>query len=97
MNKQELVEELKKIGIDNRYYSLDGSLSDGIVMKNYHGIWEVFYFERGKFYNETKFYSEDEACKYVYKIFEDSPESIPGRKKCKKKEEIQSKETDKNT
>ncbi len=87
MNKKELIEELAKIGIDQRFYSLDGSLEpDRIIMKNYHGIWEVFYFdERGNIHKEEKFISEDAACRYIYEYFLDSPSSIPGRKKMNEK------------
>lgn len=87
MNKKELTEELARIGIDHRFYSLDGSLEpDRIIMKNYHGIWEVFYFdERGNIHKEKKFSSEDEACRYIYDYFLDSPASIPGKKKMDEK------------
>jgi len=69
MNIQELKERLKIKGVNEETYSLDGTLYPMrvILYKNY-SKWEVFYLdERGNRDGHRIFYSENDACLYMYK------------------------------
>jgi hypothetical protein len=74
MNNLELENKLKELNIPINEYSLNGDLiSEAIILYKNYSIWEVFYLdEKGERNNEIKFYNEDEACKYIYKLFIDS-------------------------
>jgi hypothetical protein len=88
MNKKELIIKLKEIGIDKNHYSLDSNLEPSkVILKHYHGVWEFFVCdERCNEYDNKKFFSEAEACEYLYKYFEDSPSSVPGKKKAQERQ-----------
>ena len=53
------------------FYSLDGELlPDRIVLYHNYAKWEVFYFdERGNREKEKIFFSESDACEYIYEYF----------------------------
>jgi hypothetical protein len=89
MNKEELIMKLKKIGIDENYYSLDSGLEDSkVILKHNHGIWEFFVCdERCNQYDNKKFFSEEEAYEHVYQYFKESPASITGKKKMQERKE----------
>jgi len=74
MNCEELKDKLGRLGVPPSSYSLNGALlPDTIVMQKYEDSWKVLYFdERGNIHDETFFTNEDEACKYVYFLFEDT-------------------------
>ena len=76
MTKGDLKEKLDLLGINPFNYSLDGELKfDAIVLYGSYNNWEVFYFdERGKKDQEKKFWSESDACDYMYKLFRDAKE-----------------------
>jgi len=63
MNREELHAELRKRGIRERSYSLDGGSPDErYVLERSNGGWTVFYSERGNRNEERWFASEAEAC-----------------------------------
>lgn len=68
MNREILEKKLEEKGVKNIYYSLYGELKpDSIVLYQNYKKWEVFYFsERGEKENEKIFFSESEACEYIY-------------------------------
>ncbi len=76
MNKEELEDQLKELDVFRGFYSLDGELlPDRMVLYHNYNKWEVFYFdERGNRGKEKIFYSEDEACQYLYDYFKKQKE-----------------------
>ena len=76
MDRKELKCQLDLLKIDEHSYSLNGELNpDTVIMHHSYHNWEVFYLdERGGRNNEKIFTSEDEACKYFYKLFKDARE-----------------------
>ena len=74
MNRSDLKKVLEKIGIDPRFYSLDGTLlPDRIVLYISSSSWIVFYFdERGNRNNELEFNSESKACEHILDLFKRS-------------------------
>lgn len=74
MNRENLKEELNKIGVPWECYSLYGDLIfDCIVLYKNYEIWEVFYYdERGIRVDEKRFNSETAACEYILKLFKDT-------------------------
>ena len=88
MTFQDLVKKLKSIGIDEKFYSFNSLEPDKLIIKCYHGIWEVFYHdERGSIHDEIRFTSENKACDYIFNYFENSSMSIPRKKKMQKRKE----------
>ncbi|MCT4646088.1 MAG: hypothetical protein N4A74_13965 [Carboxylicivirga sp.] len=76
MNKKDLKNELDLLKVNQDFYSLNGDLiPDTIVLHKNYGLWEVFYFdERGSVNNKKSFESEEDACLYIYNLFEKSKE-----------------------
>lgn len=72
MNTISLVEELNKIGVPVRYYSINGDLiSDTYILNQVHDKWEFFYFDEKGNKNDCKiFNNENDACMYLYKVLE---------------------------
>ena len=66
MNIGELYTTLKRMGVPESWYSLDGSLlPDRTILYRNHNIWDVFYFdERGGINNINHFSNEEDACIY---------------------------------
>ena len=71
MNKDILKKELDKLGVNPNEYSLNGNIeSDKIVLYQNYSKWEVFYFdERGGRNCEKVFCNEEDACSYIYELF----------------------------
>jgi len=71
MNKEELKHKLEELDVYYGFSSLEGDLlPDRIVLYHNYTKWEVFYFdERGNRDNEKIFFSENDACNYVYEHF----------------------------
>jgi len=71
MNREELRRKLDELNVYPGFYSLEGELlPDRIVLYQNYAKWEVFYFdERGNRDNEKVFFSESEACNYIYEHF----------------------------
>jgi hypothetical protein len=67
VTRDELAQALAAAGVDEREFDLNGSASidDAWVLEDDHGIWHVYYQERGKRYDERHFLSENEACLFV--------------------------------
>ena len=72
MDIQELKEQLKGMGVPQRYYAINGDLgSDKYILNKVYYYWEYFYFdERGGQNDYKTFRSEDEACQYFLKKLE---------------------------
>lgn len=69
MNRTELREMLTADGIRPDAYSLDGGLyEDRLCIEENYGTWEVYYVERGKRWNQRRFDTEDDACRYLLKL-----------------------------
>lgn len=77
MNKEQLKQELDKLGIDENYHSLEGELlPDRTVLYHSHDEWRVFYFdEKGNRNNEKTFKNEDKACQYIYQKLKEEKEA----------------------
>lgn len=71
MNRKELKQKLDELKVYPGFYSLDGELlPDRIVLYYNYAKWEVFYFdERGNRDKENLFFSESDACNYIYEYF----------------------------
>ncbi|TFF40070.1 hypothetical protein [Mucilaginibacter psychrotolerans] len=76
MTLSELYVKLKELGIsEDRYYlhGLYGAIDDndrlGLVMQKgkYSPEYIVYYKERGEMQSKKIFFTEDDACQYVYK------------------------------
>jgi hypothetical protein len=67
VTRDELAQALAAAGVDDREFDLNGSTSsdDAWVLEDDHGIWRVYYQERGKRYDEQHFLSENEACLFM--------------------------------
>lgn len=76
MNRSDLKNKLVELNVYPSFYSLDGDLlPDRIVLYQNYAKWEVFYFdERGNRDKEKVFFSENEACEYVYEYFKEQIE-----------------------
>lgn len=76
MNRIELKEKLDNLGVRETSYSLYDDLMPGrIVLYHSYHEWQVFYFdERGGRNDEKIFTSEEEACKYIYKLLKEAKE-----------------------
>jgi len=79
MDIVELKNKLDDLNVYSGFYSLDGSLlPDSIVLYHNYTKWEVFYFdERGNRDNEKTFFSENDACSYIYEYFKKQKYSTP--------------------
>jgi hypothetical protein len=71
MNSVDLKKKLDALNVYPGFYSLDGQLlPDRIVLYHNYTKWEVFYFdERGNRDKEKIFFSESDACEYIYEYF----------------------------
>ena len=71
MNREELKNKLDELGVYAGFYSLEGELlPDRIVLYHNYAKFEVSYFdERGNRDNERVFFSESDACNYIYDYF----------------------------
>jgi hypothetical protein len=67
MTRAELGKALVAAGVSEIDFDLSGSVSsnDAWVLEDAHGIWHVYYQERGKRYDERHFLSENEACLFI--------------------------------
>lgn len=67
MNKQELIEQLKKENVPESYYSFsEKNWGDVYVLLQEKEYWEVYYTERGNKYDIKHFDNEEEACEYFH-------------------------------
>lgn len=69
MKKNDLANKLKEEGIQKESYSLEGGLpNEAYCLNKAKDGWEVYYSERGGKSGLQKFYSEDDACNYLYRL-----------------------------
>ncbi|HTO36202.1 MAG TPA: hypothetical protein VL021_00330 [Brumimicrobium sp.] len=69
MKKNDLVNKLEEKGILKKSYSLEGGLpNEAYCLNKTKDGWEVYYSERGSKSGLRKFYSEDDACNYLYRL-----------------------------
>jgi hypothetical protein len=77
MNREELKKALDKEGVNPHYYSLNGLAGgpyDGTsILEKEGNKWLVYYFERGSKWDMQIFLTEDEACRYMFRILTRSP------------------------
>jgi len=65
VNKQKLLEALRKENIREDAYDLNGGhLAETYTLKEAHGKWAVYYSEHGLESNRREFGSESEACEF---------------------------------
>lgn len=76
MDRNELKKKLDLLKVNPQEYSLESELvPDNIILYHSYDKWEVFYLdERGGRNHQKVFYSEDEACRHIYKLFKKSKE-----------------------
>ena len=74
MNRTELKSLLDKANVSEDTYTFEGGLpySKFCLSENY-GKWYVYYSERGSKFDEKLFYSESDACEYMYKVILSDP------------------------
>lgn len=74
MDKNELIKKLNLANIPSSFYSLnDIKIPEGVSLVKEETIWKVYKTDRGKILNRKFFDTEDEACKYILKIFTGFP------------------------
>lgn len=74
MNREELKRRLDELRVNPGFYSLNGELlPDRLVLYRSYDTWTVFYLdERGNRHDEQIFFSEEEACSYLYERLKQS-------------------------
>lgn len=74
MNRSELKKALDKAGISPKSYCLEGGWpSEEYCIEENYGKWSVYYSEHGQKTGEKLFYSESDACEYLYKLLLKDP------------------------
>ena len=69
MNKRELAIILKQENIRPDSYNLEGRLYDDcLILEESHGVWFIYYSERGLRSDMGEFKSESDACKHFLKL-----------------------------
>ncbi len=72
MTKKDFLLFMRQNNINERYYSLDGKIKDDAFHLRCNGIiWEVFYSERGKEFDNRTFNNIEDAIDYLYSVFYD--------------------------
>jgi len=71
MNENELIEELEKLGVSNKSYSLNGEFKvDAYIINKVYGKCEFYYIdEKGRKEDKRYFISKNEAYKYLLDKF----------------------------
>jgi len=69
MNINELRDKLKKIKINEKYYSIynDKYVDEGMALDFDNEKWILSYVERGEKYDKQYFKNENSACKEMYR------------------------------
>ncbi|MGH7144436.1 MAG: hypothetical protein ACRD22_05745 [Terriglobia bacterium] len=81
MTKIELLKLLKCEGFRADAYSLDGGVPEERYCLDYcHGIWSVYYSERGLQSGKREFSLESDACEFFLKLIKDDPTTVTGVK-----------------
>ncbi len=76
MNRRELKDVLQKEGIRSDMYDLDsGHESERYTIRESHGVWDVYYSERGLESGNRKFLNESDACEYLLRALRQDPSS----------------------
>lgn len=67
MTKNELQRQLDRLGINNKFYSLDGGVHDDkyVLSQEPMGKWSVYYSERGLIIDKRVFNNESDACELL--------------------------------
>ncbi len=66
MNKRELAQILKREGFRSDAYDIEGGgLDERYCLREYHGIWSVYYSERGLQSGKREFARESEAGEHL--------------------------------
>lgn len=79
MNIAQLIKELDKLSIPQKYYSINGYLkSDTYILNQVYNKWEYFYFdEKGNKEGYRSFDDENEACQYLLEKLKNEVEYPP--------------------
>ena len=74
MTKTQLEGYLERSGFNPQTYSLEpGFHADQYVLEENHGVWSVYYSERGIRLGEKIFNNEEEACDYFLEVLSKDP------------------------
>jgi hypothetical protein len=65
MNIQQLQNELDRLGVSRRLYSLRGWSDEKLCLENRQGQWHVYFVERGQERPMKVFESEEQACEFM--------------------------------
>ena len=78
MNKKELKAELKRLGVSEDSFDLNGGhLSERYTLRhNLSGGWHVYYSERGLETGRRDFSTESEACQYLLHLIKTDEDLI---------------------
>jgi hypothetical protein len=69
MNRQDLEEKLILAKVPSHFYKLDeGFHNEAFCLYKKGSLWQVYYSERGIKTDLKTFYSENEACNYLYDL-----------------------------
>ncbi len=73
MTESELIEELNKLKINPRFYSLDEELKEYAfnIKKTHDNFFAVFYLERGEVINSIVFKTKEEAFNEILSLFKE--------------------------
>ena len=65
MTIEQLKQELERLGIPRRVYSLNGRKDERLCIEAREGMWHVYFVERGKEGSVKQFATESEACYFM--------------------------------
>ena len=74
MNKQQLLQAIRKEGIREDAFDLDGGhLSETYTLSESYGRWFVYYSERGVESGRKEFATQSQACEYLLNLLKNDP------------------------
>ena len=74
MDKETLLQDLRKEGIREDAFDLDGRhLSETYTLSESCGRWLVYYSERGLEAGKKEFATQSEACEYLLNLLKNDP------------------------
>ena len=74
MNKQQLLQAIRKEGIREDAFDLDGGhLSETYTLSESYGRWLVYYSEKGLESVKKEFNTQSQACEYLLNLLKKDP------------------------
>jgi hypothetical protein len=74
MNKQQLLQAIRKEGIREDAFDLDGGhFSETYTLPESYGRWFVYYGERGVESGRKEFATQSQACEYLLNLLKNDP------------------------